>query len=93
VSPGHILDGTGHDLDRTGGARDQAEVPVIRIRSGNPTAAEIAAVVVAAAALSAVTAPAGAPTGNRSLWNAQARVPRPRLSPGPGAWRASTFPR
>ncbi|MDQ3382769.1 MAG: acyl-CoA carboxylase subunit epsilon [Actinomycetota bacterium] len=77
MSPGHTLDGSG----------------VIRIRSGNPTAEEIAAAVVAAAALSAVTAPSGGLTGNRSLWNVQARVPRPRLSPGPGAWRASALPR
>lgn len=33
------------------------------------------------------------PRKPRTLWNSPARQVRPRLSPGPGAWRASGLPR
>ncbi len=38
-------------------------------------------------------AAAGSTGARRSLWNARARAARPRLAPGPGAWRGSALPR
>ncbi len=63
---------------------------VITVRGG-ATPDEVAAVmaVVTALAASATSRPAG----RRGLWNAPGRQMRPRLSPGPGAWMTSTYPR
>jgi hypothetical protein len=58
---------------------------------GEPTAAELAAVVVVLAGRASGQGP---PTpAPRSEWAAKSRQLRPQLHPGPGAWRASALPR
>ena len=62
--------------------------PLLRVVRGNPTPEELAALIaVVSTRGGAVEEPAPA----RSLWAAPA-LRRP-LSPGPGAWRASSLPR
>jgi hypothetical protein len=67
---------------------------VLRI-AGSPTPEETAAVVAVLSALGAGSGePAGpAASGRRGLWNARSRAARPRLTPGPGAWKGSALPR
>ena len=58
---------------------------------GGATPSEVAAVVAAVASLRSSLDP---PERNsRSLWALPSRQTRPPLSPGPGAWRASSLPR
>jgi len=71
--------------------------PVLSVLRGEPTEAELAAVIAvlavasrAAAARASPPTPAGA---SRSAWSAPSRRLRESLSPGPGAWRRSAFPR
>ena len=64
--------------------------PYLRVVHGEPSAEELAALVVAVAALS--TPGAAAPPA-RSPWRSRARNIRPAIGPGPGAWRASGLPR
>jgi len=66
--------------------------PVLRIVAGQPTAEETAAVVVVLSALAGQRAPAAAAPA-RSRWAARSRLLREPVSPGPGGWRASAFPR
>lgn len=66
------------------------ERPSLRI-TGGATPEEVAAVVAVLAA--AQGAHDGMRSRRRSLWNSRARAARPRLSPGPGAWRGSALPR
>ncbi|TEX49371.1 MAG: hypothetical protein B7C55_12995 [Actinomycetales bacterium mxb001] len=66
-----------------------SEEPVV-IR-GNPTPDEVAAVVAALAIMRQARATRA--RRRRSLWALPSRQTRPRLNPGPGAWRASAFPR
>jgi Acyl-CoA carboxylase epsilon subunit len=59
---------------------------------GRPSAEELAAITVvlgAAAAQRSLPAPAHPA---RSQWSARARLVRPALRPGAGAWRASGLP-
>lgn len=65
--------------------------PRLRVVSGDATPEEIAAIVAVLTAASGEDA--AAPPTRRSLWTDSARVPGSRLSPGPGAWRASALPR
>jgi len=71
--------------------------PVLSVLRGEPTEAELAAVIaVLAVASRAAAARAGPPTpagASRSAWSAPSRRLRESLSPGPGAWRRSAFPR
>jgi Acyl-CoA carboxylase epsilon subunit len=62
---------------------------MFRVVRGEPTDEELAALTVTLAALA--HSDAAPPAAPRSAWNA----PRLRtaLQPGPGAWRASTWPR
>jgi hypothetical protein len=64
--------------------------PLLRIVKGNPSDAELAALTVVVATLSA-PAPSVGPT--RSLWADPAHRLRTPPRPGPGAWRASGLPR
>ena len=58
---------------------------------GGATPAEVAAVIAAVARLRAqLEEPQPKP---RSLWARPSRRIRPPLTPGPGAWRASSLPR
>jgi hypothetical protein len=63
--------------------------PVLRIVRGEPTPEELAALVAVVAARSG--APAPAPKPIPSAWTDRARLVRPHLHPGPGAWRASAW--
>ncbi|MEI7631435.1 MAG: acyl-CoA carboxylase subunit epsilon [Actinomycetes bacterium] len=62
----------------------------IRIVAGMPTDEEIGVIVAVLAARSAAR-----PTNIQpaSLWASKARLTRPPISAGPGAWRASAMPR
>ncbi len=75
---------------------DAEGAPYLRVARGNPTAAELAAVVavvaVVAARRAAAVAPAQAiPSDGRSEWTSKARLARYPLHAGPGAWRASAM--
>jgi acyl-CoA carboxylase epsilon subunit len=68
--------------------------PFLYVVRGEPTEAELAAVVTVLAAREAAsdrgTAPARAV---RSTWSNRSRLMRASISPGPGAWRRSALPR
>jgi acyl-CoA carboxylase epsilon subunit len=67
-----------------------ASVLALSVNRGTPTPDELAALVVALATRGGQPAPA--PEPRRSEWAAKSRQMRPRLFPGPGAWRASALP-
>ncbi len=69
-----------------------ADQPVIRI-TGGPTPEETAALVAVLTSLRTAGDPPDRAGSRRSLWNARARAARPRLAPGPGAWKGSVLPR
>ena len=69
----------------------EQEPAALRIIAGNPTPEQTAALVAVLAAVGG-TDDADAPA-QRSLWSDHERAVRSRLSPGPGAWRASALPR
>jgi hypothetical protein len=77
--------------------KDSAPTPeerraAFRVVRGEPSDEELAALTVVLAAVAAPPpAPDGPPTRNR--WSDPAVRFRPPLHPGPGAWRASTWPR
>jgi len=79
--------------DRCGATGADAR-PILYVVRGQPTEAELAAVVTVlaarAAALAGGTAPARAV---RSTWPDRSRMMRASISPGPGAWRRSALPR
>jgi hypothetical protein len=68
-----------------------AGAPVLRIVSGSPTDAELAAVHAVIAAALADQAAAGVPRlePRANGWHRSARQMRGQLSPGAGAWSAS----
>jgi hypothetical protein len=66
-----------------------SEQPLLRIVRGDPTPAELAALVAVVVSLSGATAPATPP---RSAWAAAERLVRRPTFAGPGAWRASALP-
>ncbi len=65
---------------------------MLRVIRGQPTAEELAAVVVVLAARATQPGGESAPRPPRSQWGAKARQMRPQVIPGPGAWRASALP-
>jgi hypothetical protein len=77
-------------------ANDASEgkpLPAFSVVRGQPTAAELAAVVVVLGAL-AGRARGGQPARPpaRPEWSSRARLMRPAPVAGPGAWRASALP-
>jgi hypothetical protein len=73
------------------GAAAAGSAPFLRVVKGDPSAEEIAALVVvlqAAAAQAART-----PDRPRSEWSAHHRKVAGSLSAGPGGWRSSALPR
>ena len=84
-----------------GSPADSGIAPFLSVVRGNPTDAELAAVVTvlaarAGAAASAAAAAADKPTPARALrshWSDKSRLMRTSLSPGPDAWRGSALPR
>ena len=68
-----------------------SERPLLRVVRGTPDDVELAALATVVASLSGpTTSPA---TPQRSAWGDPATQLRTQLRPGPGAWRASGFPR
>ena len=65
---------------------------MLRVIRGEPTADELAAVVVVLTARAAESDGQPAPRRPQSEWAAKSRQMRPQLTPGPGAWRASALP-
>jgi hypothetical protein len=66
--------------------------PALSVVRGEPTAAELAAVIVVLTAKAGQAATAAAAGPAPSQWSARSRQMRQQLSPGPGAWRASALP-
>jgi hypothetical protein len=71
--------------------------PLVRVRQGNPTDYELAAVVavlarVDAAARAARAASAAQDSGAAGVWTDRASLLRRQVTPGPGAWRFSATP-
>ncbi len=64
----------------------------LRIVRGNPTDEEVAALVAVLSTVRAEPPPEPAPVP-RSAWSDRRRLVREPLAHGPGAWRASAFPR
>ena len=78
-------------IDRTSEPpTDPPAAPFLRVVRGDPTTEEVAALVVA---LAAVSGSATAPPPLRSQWRNRARNIRPAIGPSAGAWRASGLPR
>lgn len=66
---------------------------LFRIVRGEPTDAEIAALTVVLAAVAAADRPAPDAPRPADRWSDPAARLRVPLHPGPGAWRASAWPR
>jgi len=66
--------------------------PALRVVKGEPSAAELAALVAVVSATAASGAGDAAPRP-LSVWSARSRLVRPPLRPALGAWRASAWPR
>ena len=66
--------------------------PVLRLVRGTPTPEELAAVVTLLSALASAPG-AAAPEAPVRGWNARSRQVRRPVEHGPGAWRASAWPR
>jgi hypothetical protein len=69
----------------------RAPVPVLSVLRGEPTADELAALLVVLA--SRPSARSAEPGRRLSLWSSQGRAFGAQLFPGAGAWRASGLPR
>jgi Acyl-CoA carboxylase epsilon subunit len=67
--------------------------PLLSIVRGDPTPAELAAVLVVLAARARSAASTAGARQSRSQWSAPTRMMRPQLARGAGAWRASGLPR
>lgn len=67
-----------------------ADPPVLRVMSGEPDAAELAALVAVLTARAAAGATSAA--GPPSAWTDRARSMRTGSEHGAGAWRASSWP-
>lgn len=63
----------------------------LRVVRGNPTDEEVAALVAVVATLN--NAPEESAPEPRSAWSARRNLVRAPLAHGPGAWRASGYPR
>ena len=79
------------DQDPSVPAPADAQRPALRVVRGDATPEEVAALVAVLTAVSA-GAPEPAPR-HTSRWSSPERALRRPLSPGPGAWRASSWPR
>lgn len=85
--------GTAGDAGHAAGDADHAATaPVLKVVSGNPTAEEVAALTAVLAAVGGGDSGEATATPTASLWGRSARLPAQRVTPGPGAWRASAMP-
>ncbi|HTX85157.1 MAG TPA: acyl-CoA carboxylase subunit epsilon [Streptosporangiaceae bacterium] len=64
----------------------------VQVVRGEPTAEELAAVLVVLGGRASRAVPAQAGRPRHSAWAARDRMMRPPVMAGPGAWRASTLP-
>jgi len=78
--------------DAAGEPTPEERRALFRVVRGEPTDAELAALTVVLAAVAAAPRPQAQP-GVRTAWNDPAARLRRPLTVGPGAWRASTWPR
>lgn len=78
------------DQDPTAEAPAEERRPALRVVRGDATPEELAALV---AVLSAASGGEPEPPRPPSRWTSRPHGPRGPLHPGPGAWRASAFPR
>ena len=78
--------------DATGEPTPEERRALFRVVRGEPTDAELAALTVVLAAVVAAPRPEAQPAV-RTAWNDPAARLRRPLTVGPGAWRASTWPR
>jgi Acyl-CoA carboxylase epsilon subunit len=69
-----------------------AAAAVLSVVRGEPTASDLAAVIVVLTARARQAGPVPAPAATPSQWSARARQMRPQLMAGQGAWRASALP-
>ncbi|HXB47384.1 MAG TPA: acyl-CoA carboxylase subunit epsilon [Streptosporangiaceae bacterium] len=69
-----------------------APVPEVRVVRGEPTTAELAALIVVLGARSNSSAQAAVSQPRRSRWAARDRLIRQPVAAGPGAWRSSAQP-
>jgi len=63
--------------------------PALTVTAGNPTEEELAVVI---SLLSRLPQQEIVQPNPPSHWSNKAAMMRPRINPGPGAWRASAFP-
>jgi hypothetical protein len=68
-----------------------SERPHLRVVKGDPSDEELAALVAVVASLR--VSRSEAPEARRSAWSDRRALVREPLAHGPGAWRASGFPR
>lgn len=66
--------------------------PLLRVVKGNPDETELAVLTAMVAALASAPRATETEPRPRSSWADRARLHRPALRPGPGAWRASGWP-
>jgi hypothetical protein len=96
ASPGGQADAVTGDSGGPSQPDPPAARPVLSVLRGQPTEAELAAVITVLAVRSAAAARASRPTpasGSRSTWSAKPRLLRVHLAPGADAWRRSALPR
>jgi hypothetical protein len=67
--------------------------PLLRVVRGTPTDEELAALTAVLATLKRAPEPVTTSPRPRSRWADRPALMRRVLSPGPGAWRASAWPR
>jgi Acyl-CoA carboxylase epsilon subunit len=81
-------------LGEARGATGADTLPCLYVVRGEPTEAELAAVVTVLAARAAASAAGTAPArAVRSTWSDRSHLMRASISPGPGAWGRSALPR
>ena len=88
MAPDTTGDATG---DTTGHADQTRDRPPLRLVRGDASPEEVAALLAVLSAASA-SGPEPAPR-HTSQWSSPLRAVRRPLAPGPGAWRASAWPR
>jgi hypothetical protein len=71
---------------------EPADRPLLRVVRGEPTDAELAALVAVVTTQRASAAAQEGTSRPRPAWSHPARSVRRSLTPGPGAWRASGLP-
>lgn len=75
--------------DTTGDHPGDHSKPALTVTAGNPTDEELAVVI---SLLSRLPQQQIVQPNPPSHWSNKAAMMRPRINPGPGAWRASAFP-